>query len=356
MKLTQRLVDSIALPADRIEAIHYDDDLPGFGLRLRAGGSRTFVVAYKLGAKHRRMTLGTTAQLRLEAARKRAADILAAVRLGHDPAASRDEARARATDTIMPLVQRYLSFQKRHLRSKSYLTAEYQLLTQLAPFHALPLTAIDRKAVAQRLSEIATASGPAAADKSRAILSAFFGWAMREGLADANPVALTNHYDHSKGRERFLDESELVEVWHAAALAQPAVYGTILKLLILTGQRRQEIGSLRWPEIDFTSRLIRLPADRVKNATAHDVPLSEPALALLRAVPRRLNAHDGLPPRAASGAGASPSAVSIRPSTTLARLLGASPWRLGSSTTCAAPALPSWPNGWALPHMPSRPP
>jgi integrase len=65
-----------------------------------------------------------------------------------------------------------------------------------------------------------------------------------------------------------------------------------LKLLILTGQRREEIGALRWSEIDFVAQSIRLPAERTKNGKAHDVPLSEPAMRLLQAMPRRISQPD----------------------------------------------------------------
>jgi hypothetical protein len=84
MKLSRRTVDSLALPPGKQEAIYFDEDLPGFGLRLQ-GDSRRYVVQYKIGSKHRRMTLGSTAAVTLDSARKSAGDILAAVRLGHDP-------------------------------------------------------------------------------------------------------------------------------------------------------------------------------------------------------------------------------------------------------------------------------
>ena len=70
MKLTQRTIDTLDLPAGKTEAILFDDDLPGFGIRIRRGGTRTFVFQYKLGARHRRITLGKTAALSLVQARK----------------------------------------------------------------------------------------------------------------------------------------------------------------------------------------------------------------------------------------------------------------------------------------------
>jgi integrase len=159
---------------------------------------------------------------------------------------------------------------------------EQYLLDLWKPLHTMPLTKVDRRTIAKRLSELVTTNGPATTDRARAVLSAFFTWAMREGLVEANPVAATNRPYDGKGRERVLSNAELAQVWRAAG---DDPYGTIIKLLILTGQRREEIGGLRWSEVDFVAGLIRLPAGRVKNGRPHDVPLSDPAIALLRAVP-----------------------------------------------------------------------
>jgi integrase len=283
MKLTQRIADTVALAAGKTETIHYDDAQPGFGLRIREGGSRMYVVAYKLGAKHRRMTLGSTAQLRLDEARGSAAKILARVRLGEDPAGEKAQARGRAADVFEAAIKRYLTGAKTRLRPRSYAAAEYCLLTQWKPLHGLTTAKIDRRMVASQLGRITEENGPASAGRARAMLCAFFAWAMGESLVEANPVAGTNRPYAGKGRERVLSEPELVEVWRAAG---DDAYGTVVRLLILTGQRRSEIGGLKWSEIDFAARVIRLPKERVKNGRAHDVPLSDPAIALLRAVPQ----------------------------------------------------------------------
>jgi integrase len=300
VKLTQRLVDSIALPAGKADAVHYDDALPGFGLRIRDGGSRMFVVQYKLGTQHRRMTLGSTAHLRLDDARAKARDILAAVRLGQDPAGEKAQAVAALADRCETHIRRYLARQKTKLRPSSYIRAEAHFLDHWKPLHALAITKIDRRTIASRLSELAADRGPAAADRARAVLSAFFVWAMREGLVEANPVAATNQPYDRKGRERVLSNEELTQVWRAAG---DDSYGTIVKLLILTGQRREEIGQLRWSEIDFAGRVIRLPPERVKNGRPHDVPLSDPAIALLRTMPQ-LAGRDPVFGSGANGLGA----------------------------------------------------
>jgi integrase len=284
MKLNQRTVGVITLSEGSREKIFFDETLPGFGLRLREGGSRMYVVQYKIGGRTRRMVLGSTALIGPGEARAKAGELLAKVKLGTDPAGEKAEAQTQAGETFATAVRRYLIRQKAHLRPSSYINDERYLLDHFAPLHRLILSAVDRRAVAERLSEIATKRGPASADRARASLSAFFTWAMREGLVDANPVIATNTHRTIKSRDRVLSEGELAEVWR---LSGDDAYGTVIKLLILTGQRRNEIGSLKWSEVDLSARMIHLPAARAKNHQPHDVPLSEPAMRLLQALPRQ---------------------------------------------------------------------
>ena len=187
-------------------------------------------------------------------------------------------------ETFDASLRPFLARQKARLKHRSYLETERYLLSVFKPLHGLSLAKIERRTVASRLAEIAASSGPVAADRERAALSAFFTWAMREGLADGNPVIGTNRASESGARDRVLSDAELREIWNALQNDQ---YGTIVRLLILTGQRRDEIGSLRDAEVDFDGGLLKLPAERTKNNRVHDVPLSAPACAILQEQPRR---------------------------------------------------------------------
>jgi integrase len=104
---------------------------------------------------------------------------------------------------------------------------------------------------------------------------------MREGirLPDGNVAALTNTRQE-KSRERVLTDDELKAIWRACPDSD---FGAIVKLLILTSQRRTEIGSLRWNEVDLERATISLPVERTKNKRAHVVPLSPPVLEILKA-------------------------------------------------------------------------
>jgi len=287
MKFTTTTLRSLALPRGLREKTFFDDDLPGFGVRIRAGGSRTWVVQYKRGVKHRRMPLGAVAALDLGKARATAKDLLAKVRLGQDPAAEKLEQRQKMAETFGAILPRFLARQRARLKPRSYEETERHLVTHARTLHTRGVENIDRRTVALLLSDIAEKSGPSAANRVRASLSAFCMWLVREGILQSNPVAFTNRAIEGGPRDRFLADDELVAIWRALDDGQ---YGAIVKLLILSGARRDEIASLRWSEIDLDNAAITLLPERTKNRRVHEICLSPAALSVLQAQSRRLQA------------------------------------------------------------------
>ena len=148
MKLTQKAVAALALPAGKNETIIFDEDLAGFGLRVRQGGSRVWIFQYKIGRQHRRVTLGNATALSPARAREAATEMHAKVRLGFDPAGEKSEGRVRAAETLGAVVQSYLTYQSGHLRRRSYTEVERHLLRYCKSLHGLQLQKIDRRAVA----------------------------------------------------------------------------------------------------------------------------------------------------------------------------------------------------------------
>lgn len=291
MRLTATAIRSLTLPRGKTDKTFFDGDLPGFGLRLRAGGSQVWLIQYAIAGKTRRMVLGTPATLDPGKAREVAKDMLARVRLGEDPAREKHKARVRASETLGAMLPRFLTRQRARLKPRSYVENERHLLFQAKPLHGLAVDAIDRRTIAVWLAEIAESSGPTAANRARASLSACFSWLVREGLVESNPVIATNRAAEAGARERVLSDSEITKIWHAAGDSQ---YGSIVRLLLLTGARRNEIASARWSEIDFEDALVTLPAERTKNRRQHEIPLSPAALEIFRRQPRRTLA-DGNP-------------------------------------------------------------
>ncbi len=145
----------------------------------------------------------------------------------------------------------------------------------------IPVDRVHRATVAVRLKEIAKENGPVSANRARQCLSAFFGWAMREGLAGANPVLATNQAIEETSRERVLFDDELRAIWWAC---RDDTFGRLVRLLILTGQRRDEVGGITRDEISLDTATWALSAHRSKNGRPHEVPLSRPALEIVSTV------------------------------------------------------------------------
>src|SRR5262249_45099688 len=112
MKLNQKTIVGLEIPRGKSEVIFFDDDLPGFGLRIRAGGARTWIYQFKIGSRHRRLTIGAVSAVTPARARTTAGEIHAQVRLGRDPSAEKVESRARAAETMAAVLQNYLSYQR----------------------------------------------------------------------------------------------------------------------------------------------------------------------------------------------------------------------------------------------------
>jgi integrase len=290
VKFTQANVAKFKLPEGKLDHIEFDDSMPGFGLRVRNGGEqehRTYILQYKIGPKQRRMTLGSVAKISLADAQKTARKLFGAIAEGKDPANEKAVARTQASHTFAVIVSDFLQVQQAKLKPRSFIETQRFLQKHLRPLHRLSLASISRATVAAQLRMIAKEHGPVSADRARAALSKFFSWAMGEGLAQANPVIGTNKAaGESKARDRVLTDEELATVWIGAPEND---YGRIVRLLILTACRRDEIGSLRWSEIDKETRIIVLPSDRTKNSRTHHVPLSKIALDIIESIPRRVS-------------------------------------------------------------------
>jgi integrase len=281
MKLTQKAVAALALPKGKSELIVFDDDIP-LGVRLRDGGAPRWIFQYRVGAKQRRMSLGTTAALSAPRAREIAGELYARVKLGEDPAATKAEERIRAIETMGATLETYLAHQRTRLKPRSLVEVERHLRKHCRPLHGLRLDKIDRRAVAACITKIGTKSGGVTANRVAASLSAFFSWSMRAGLVGTNPAMQVNRHPE-RTRERVLNDVELRAIW--AATADASDYSAVVRLLMLSGQRASEIAELKWSEI-VGDDIVLEPA-RTKNKRQHRVPITAPMRVILEARPRR---------------------------------------------------------------------
>jgi len=256
----------------------WDVAVTGFGAR-RQTNLVHYYIRYRHNGTQIVRSIGRHGALTPDAARAKAKQLLGIVAGGTDPFA-----QPLAGEGFATAVDRYLDRKRSSLKPSTFRETERYLRNHSAPLHRLRLDQIDRRKVAALLGEIETSAGPASRNRLRSALSALFSWCLTEGLLDANPVAGTAKAGEGGSRERVLSCDELRKLWHALG---DDPFSNIIRLLLLSGQRRNEIGHLQWSEIDFATKQIVLPASRVKNGRDHTVPLSAQALAILARLPRR---------------------------------------------------------------------
>jgi integrase len=263
---------------NKLQGWLWDVAVTGFGAR-RQTNLVHYYVRYRRNGTQVVRSIGRHGALTPDTARARAKQLLGVVAGGTDPFA-----QALGGEGLGAVIDRYLERKRTSLRPTSFSGIEYYLRSLASPLHGLRLDQIDRRKIATLLGEIETGSGASTRNHARSTLSAFFNWCITEGLLETNPVQGTAKADAGGSRERVLTPEELRTLWRA--LGDDA-FSNIVRLLLLTGQRRNEIGKLAWLEVDLAHKQIVLPASRVKNGREHSVPLSTQALAILSRVPRR---------------------------------------------------------------------
>src|SRR6516164_9450707 len=282
MKFTDKTVTQSKpeLPEGKTDHIFFDELDRGFGLRIRDTGSKIWVYQYSRNNKTRRMTIGVWPTMSPAQAREQVRKLSAERRLGADPA--HDLAmRQIDKETFADVVTQYLAAKEPELRDRTYAETMRYLTGTASRLNSRPMAAIEQSEIAALLDRAAEGGHDATANRLRANLAALFTWAMQRGKVAANPVMLTEKRKE-QSRDRVLSDAELAAIWNACPEGD---FGNIVKLLILTGQRRSEIGGLRWSEIDLRNGQINLPGERTKNGHPHFVPLSEPVRAILEKQP-----------------------------------------------------------------------
>jgi integrase len=250
------------------KATIWDDAVKGFGARRQTSDAVTYVLKYRAMGRQRFFTIGRHGSpWTPDTARREARRLLGLVASGADPAE-----RAAPSSSLKALCEAYLAMAKARQRPRTYLETQRHLLVAWKPLHDMPIAEVTRRNVAARLGELSGVT----AIRARAALSACFVWAIREGLAEANPVAGTNRPPEPRSRERVLSDGELAAIWRACGDDD---YGRIVRLLTLTAQRRDEVGAARWDEI--VDGVWTLPRTRTKNHREHALPLTEAMLAVL---------------------------------------------------------------------------
>jgi integrase len=291
--LNARVLSSLRCPPGKSEIVYWCKSMPGFGLRIRDTDARSWLVQarVKSGAT-RRITIGDPRTVPFGQARDRARELLAEIGLHGDPMARLRQERQESATTVRAVMERYVDFKKPRLRPSSYSDLQHYLLKLSRSLHDRPIAAVVRQDVAAVLDKVAE-NAPIAANRLRANLHAFWVWSMRSGITTTNPVSHTFLPTVERARERVLSPAEVVLIWQATA--EGSDYSRIVRLLLLSGARREEIAAMRWSELtrnEDGSATWLLPSARAKNLLPNERVL--PALATAQ-LPKPQQDHDGNP-------------------------------------------------------------
>jgi integrase len=302
MKLTERKIDKLAAEHGRKDRLVFDDAQRGLAVRVTASGGRTYLCQYTLHGHKWRVPLGACSAVALSKAREAAAAVMGDVAKGRNPAADRKDAaaaeRARRRRNRLTLRVLIEDWKRLHLAEKrpSYAVEAVRALhCAFADYLDDAAEDLDRAAVVRALDALtrrrrhkdcggaSKPKGAAMTGRTAAYGRAAFAWAVKRGAVRINPFADLAVDKSIAKRERVLSDGELAEIWHVAAdAAWP--YGTIIRLLILTGQRRGEVAGMTWGELSEDLETWTLPGHRTKNGEVHVVSLSAPARDPLRAL------------------------------------------------------------------------
>src|ERR1051325_1001890 len=287
-KITKRSVDGLKPATDGAEAVLWDTEVKGFGCRVQRGGSKSYIVHYRVGsgrgAPIRKLTIGKHgAPWTPEHARGEARRLLGMVEGGADPAA--DKIARKAAPLVADLAERFLAEHAEAKRKASTATEYRRLLDRIL------LPALGKRKVVDvtrhdvgKLHHGLRAS-PYQANRVLAVLSKMFNLAERWGLRPdgSNPCRHVEKFGERK-RERMLSADELARLRDALASHKGSPYvPAAVKLLVFTGARLGEVLGLRWEQVDFERGEARLPDSKTGAKTLH---LPPPALAVLAELPR----------------------------------------------------------------------
>lgn len=288
-RITKLAVD--ALEATGAEYFFWDDRLRGFGVRVSAAGVRTYIVAYRVGGREaakRRAKIGQHGSpWTPDTARKEAQRLLHLVGQKIDPAAVE---RTRRREVVTLAFDAYAAnFTTSYLKVRwpgAWELADGILRREAVPaFAGLALPQITRSHVIDLLDGLA--GRPAVRRNAFAVLRRLFRWAVSRGDIERSPIADMEAPPAPAARDRVLSDEDLTLAWQGAEV-MPYPFGPLIRLLIVTGQRRNEVAGLRWSELQRGDAIWLLPAARAKNNAAHLVPLSPIAIEVLDEIAMQL--------------------------------------------------------------------
>ena len=251
-------------------------------------GVTSWACRYRFQGRTRKFTIGSYPAIDLKSARDLAKDAMVSVARGVDPYETKKATKAPPDrDFVERVVDQFVErHAKPNTRPATAWETERSLKKEVvARWKGRLLSSITRADVHDLLDEVVDRGSPVMANRLLATLSKLCNWSVERGIIEKSPCNGVKPPSAHTSRDRVLSDPELQRIWRASdVLGYP--FGPMIKLLILTGQRRDEVAGLTWSELDFDDKIWVLPRQRAKNNVEHSVPISPPALAILLELPK----------------------------------------------------------------------
>jgi integrase len=269
---------------------YFDAAFGGLALRVTDRGRKTWSLHYRFQGRLRRLTIGGYPSIRPSQARREASEALERARSGVDPGAEKQARRLQLpveADTFAVLLNDYLErHARKNLAATSFNEARRLLERDVLPrWRKRPISSITRRDVIDLVDRISERGAQIQANRTLAWVRVMFNWAVAKDRLPASPAAGIKAPTKERTRDRFLTDDELRWFWRSCdEIGWP--FGPLFKLLLMTAQRRDEVGGIEWADVDLEKRAWIIPRHKAKNNRAHEVQLSAAAIEVLRGLPQ----------------------------------------------------------------------
>ena len=286
-KLTKRAIDALPSPAAQ-DQIWWDEDLKGFGLKLTPAGRKVFLVQYRPAGDRRnprKYTIGEYGSVTPHKARIEAQRVLADRAAGGDPQADKQTSKRRIrSEQVAELAAEFIARHASQNRTGAE-TARIFDREVLPDWGSWTVGEVSKRDVIALLDRIRERGSPIMANRVLAAVRKFFNWCIGRGILEVSPCSGITAPAREQARHRVLSDEELAHVIKAARrIGFP--FGSIVEVLALTGQRRDEVGRMGWEHLDLRRKIWVIPGEHAKNGKPHLVQLSRPVLSILDTVPK----------------------------------------------------------------------
>ncbi|MBN8542843.1 MAG: site-specific integrase [Alphaproteobacteria bacterium] len=281
--MTKKTIDGFAFETSEKKDIRWDAEMSGFGVRIYPSGKKAFILSYRQHGKKRLLTIGQYGKITLDQAKDIARKRLGEVADGKDPLLARKAVKKKNVNTVEKVYREFL--EKYAKRFNKHWKETHRIFQKdiLPVIGKTPIDEVKRQDLVTILDDVMERGAGIMANRTLAALKRYFGWCVERGLIEYSPAIAIKRPARAKSRDRVLSDSEIVEVWGAVdEMHYP--FSSIIKFLLITGQRRGEVSTMRWSDFDKKEKIWTIPQEFTKSNRRQEVPLSDAALEVLNSI------------------------------------------------------------------------